>query len=195
MSGCGAMRENGSKVLCVKCNQHKNDTEFYKLATGYRFRKCKICSRAEKAQWREAHLEACKEYGKRYYRNHRESMLKYQRQRKSTYRPSPEASREYTRRWSAAHPEQLRERWARRRARKQNAPVVEKIDRDYIFRRDKGKCHLCGKKVDPKNWHLDHLLSLSMGGEHSYRNVAVTHPRCNLRKGTGRLPSQLRLSG
>lgn len=60
---------------------------------------------------------------------------------------------------------------------------IEHIDRDVVFVRDRGICYLCGKSVDPSDWHLDHVIPLSKGGDHLYENVKVTHPLCNLKKG------------
>lgn len=72
---------------------------------------------------------------------------------------------------------------ARRRARKL-AAFVEDVDRSVVFERDKGICGICGLPVDPTDWHLDHVQPLCKGGEHSYANVQVSHPACNMRKGT-----------
>lgn len=95
--------------------------------------------------------------------------------------------------WRLAHPEAVRINNDRRRAR-QHAVGTERIYRAQVWERDNGRCHICGRTADPKNWHLDHIVPISRGGEHSYRNVAVSHPSCNLRKGaTG--PAQLRLRG
>lgn len=74
-----------------------------------------------------------------------------------------------------------------RRARKVEA-YVEHVDRRVVWERDSGICHICLLPADPHNWHLDHVFPLSRGGEHSYANVAVSHPTCNLRKGD-RLPA------
>jgi 5-methylcytosine-specific restriction endonuclease McrA len=49
------------------------------------------------------------------------------------------------------------------------------------------------KKVDPANWHLDHVVPLSRGGEHSYANVQVAHPFCNLSKGPRLIEHQMAL--
>jgi len=54
------------------------------------------------------------------------------------------------------------------------------------------RADLCGKKVNPRRWHLDHIVPLSQDGEHSYRNVAVSCPTCNLRKGR-KIRGQFRL--
>lgn len=72
------------------------------------------------------------------------------------------------------------------------AVSVEDVDRAVVWARDGGRCHICGKLCDPDRWHLDHLVPLSVGGEHSYRNVAVSHPSCNIRRGV-RGAAQMRL--
>ena len=83
--------------------------------------------------------------------------------------------------WQKANPDKCRDINARRRALKRGA-TVDPVSRAVVFERDRGICHLCGKRVDPKDWHLDHIVPLSQGGEHSYKNVAVSHPTCNMRK-------------
>ncbi len=59
---------------------------------------------------------------------------------------------------------------------------VEDVDRTVVWKRDQGVCYLCGRAADPQQWDLDHVHPLSKGGEHSYANVAVTHPSCNRSK-------------
>lgn len=57
-----------------------------------------------------------------------------------------------------------------------------------IFRRDNGVCQLC-KKCDCKrlgwedDWHADHVLPHSKGGETTVRNGQVACAECNLAKG------------
>lgn len=78
---------------------------------------------------------------------------------------------------------------ALRRARMLGAPNVEKIDRSAIFERDKGVCHICSATVDPEKYHLDHVIPLVLGGDHTASNLKVAHPRCNLQKGAKLLAS------
>lgn len=173
-----------NKTLCRKCGEWQSESEFCRRASGRLRKECKMCQRAYMAKWRATHPE----YSRKWAAAH----PAYQRE----YRAARlEERRNYDRERQAAYPEYRRAKTAQYRARKKGAPIVENIDKAYIFRRDKGRCHLCGKKVDPKDWHLDHLLALIKGGEHSYRNVAVAHPSCNMRKGAGRLPSQTRMFG
>lgn len=69
-----------------------------------------------------------------------------------------------------------------RRARKRGS-FVEHVDLATLWERDGGICHICKKSADRWNWHMDHVIPISRGGEHSYANTAVSHPGCNLRKG------------
>ena len=46
-----------------------------------------------------------------------------------------------------------------------------------------GLCGICGKAVTNK-YHIDHIVPLSKGGKHAQSNLQVTHPRCNLVKGS-----------
>lgn len=69
-----------------------------------------------------------------------------------------------------------------------------------IFERDKWRCHLCGKKVDPKadrrsplGATIDHLVPLSEGGRDDAANVATAHLKCNRDKGVRAMNEQLRL--
>lgn len=64
---------------------------------------------------------------------------------------------------------------------------AEKVDPLRVFERDKWRCKLCGCKT-PKAKRgtyaddapeLDHILPLSKGGEHSYRNTQCACRRCN----------------
>lgn len=138
----------------------------------------------------QAHRAAVLAANKTYHEAHAEEISTYQREYQAAHR---EQGRTYTRRYYRKSPDVARASVAVRRARLRNAPVIEHISRQEVYERDQGRCHICGKKVDPQKWHLDHLVPLSKGGEHSMRNVAVAHPQCNLSRGaTG--PAQLRLS-
>lgn len=102
--------------------------------------------------------------------------------------------RERLAQWDKEHPDRERDKCAWRRAKTCMAATIERVKRADIWRRDGGRCHICGKPCDPNNWHLDHLIPLSIGGTHEPKNVAVSHPRCNMVRGN-RGAAQLRLLG
>lgn len=77
-----------------------------------------------------------------------------------------------------------------RRKAATRAVTVETVDPIKVFERDGWRCRLCGSKA-PKAKRgtyeadapeLDHIIPLSRGGEHSYRNTQCACRRCNLEK-------------
>lgn len=102
--------------------------------------------------------------GRRYYADNRE-------QEKAKRRAHYAANKDY-------YYSLVRKRQALKRG-----VTVEFVDRRVVWDRDGGVCHLCQKPADQSDWHLDHVYPLAAGGEHSYANTAVTHPRCNREKG------------
>ncbi len=94
-----------------------------------------------------------------------------------------ERRREVGRSWARRNPDKIQANRRAQRARRSAATKVERVFRSKVWDRDHGICHICAAPADPDDWHLDHVVPLAAGGEHSYANVAVSHPKCNLRKG------------
>ncbi len=92
------------------------------------------------------------------------------------------------------HPEvrraQGRASTAKHNARKKGA-TVENVDPAVVLKRDGGICGICREPITGE-WHLDHVVPLARGGEHSYKNTQAAHPFCNLSKGA-RLPEGVSL--
>lgn len=83
-----------------------------------------------------------------------------------------------------------------------NGPIDSDITRQALAERDGWHCHLCGKKVrpstrkrDPLGPSIDHILPVSLGGTHTWDNVALAHDRCNRSKGVRPQGEQLLLIG
>lgn len=135
----------------------------------------------QKKAYREKHIEEARARDRAYHHKHKERL------------------NARSRAYSKSHRVELRpggtDRANRRRARIRSAVNIEKIDREAIYDRDNGICHICHRKVSRKSFTLDHLIPIVHGGDHTAINVAVAHRRCNGRRYTGIIPAQLRLLG
>lgn len=68
---------------------------------------------------------------------------------------------------------------------------VENVDPTKVFERDGWRCQLCGIKtprklrgtIEPNAPELDHIMPVSLGGEHSYANTHCACRECNIAKG------------
>jgi 5-methylcytosine-specific restriction endonuclease McrA len=73
------------------------------------------------------------------------------------------------------------------RKMRQRCQTVESVNPLKVFDRDKWTCQLCKKKtpkalrgsLDPRAPELDHIMPVSLGGEHSYRNTQCSCRACN----------------
>lgn len=71
---------------------------------------------------------------------------------------------------------------------------VEHVDPVIIYQRDEGLCGICRLPVSLNGMHIDHIIPLAKGGEHSYKNTQISHPVCNMKK-HARLPHAIELVG
>lgn len=99
-------------------------------------------------------------------------------------RKNRERIQQYQRMWRKANPDKHADTENRRRARKRNAPLINKIDRMTIIEREKWTCYLCGVICTRTNVTLDHVIPLYHGGSHTTDNLRVACRSCNSSKGT-----------
>lgn len=206
---------------CTHCGETKSLSEFRLKKNGHYESRCRLCKNAcineynntpegkakmqarskawyeaNKEQsnvrgiaWRAAHPERAREISKKCYEKHTEERHIYNA---AHYAANKELVKQKVRAWIEANREKVRDMVQRREAlRKGN--YCEKVDRKAVIERDKSICHICGKKVKPKDMSLDHLIPLSKGGPHKAINLRVAHRSCNSRRGNGRIPAQLLL--
>lgn len=159
----------------------------------------------------ERNREACLRRSREWKLENPERVRKYRHQR---YWSDPEAARQEVTTRRRDDPERAAEIQARsyRKNYAKNKPkyVARNKERQALLRggtrgdlislpklaeRDGWRCHLCGGKVTKATWSMDHLIPVSQGGAHSWENVSLAHLRCNQKRGTSRLPAQLRLLG
>lgn len=93
-------------------------------------------------------------------------------------------------------------RWKNKRADKR-IPKSQRVDRitlKKLFKRDGGKCYLCGGQCDFDDWKtsakgnlyqgdnyptIEHVVPISKGGLDAWDNVRLAHWKCNLDKADG----------
>lgn len=85
-----------------------------------------------------------------------------------------------------AETKRIRDQWRdyRRRIKQGMATNGGRIPRGFIdtqFEKQNGCCGLCLKPLD-KNFHIDHIIPVSKGGENLPENLHLTHDVCNMRK-------------
>lgn len=94
--------------------------------------------------------------------------------------------------WRHRHPEKAAAFDARRQALKRGAKArtAERFTKREIYDRDGWICGICEQPVDPtlKYPHphsasLDHVVPLSLDGEHTRDNVRCSHLTCNVARG------------
>lgn len=157
--------------LCARCRVTKSADCFANNITridglsGY----CGDCQNAAIAEWKRNNPEVVA----------RQSRLDAARFR----RREPEKKSAMDRRYRENNQDRVHANRWKRKAVKRRA-FVERVHRSVVFKRCGGACHMCGAMVDPDRWHLDHVLPLVRGGEHSYANTAVACPSCNLQRGS-----------
>lgn len=169
---------------CTKCGETKALSEYgpdRRCRDGCQAR-CRVCCRAYPKQRYasdQEYRDRVRARTREWYAANRDDAIAYGRNYADANR---QQTRENARRWAADNRDRRREIEGRRHAKKFGV-ATERVYRSVVFDRDSGICHICGESVDPQCWHLDHIVALVNGGEHTYANVAVSHPLCNLKKG------------
>lgn len=74
-----------------------------------------------------------------------------------------------------------RVKWESKRRALIKGRFVENVERGALFIRDYGVCGICKCSITGK-FEVDHIIPISRGGEHSYKNTQIAHPSCNRKK-------------
>ncbi|MFA6185835.1 MAG: HNH endonuclease signature motif containing protein [Phycisphaerae bacterium] len=64
--------------------------------------------------------------------------------------------------------------------------------RRKVIARDKNTCRYCGKQLDKKEIHIDHIIPYTLGGRTELDNLVVACVKCNLKK-SGRTLEELNM--
>lgn len=166
----------------------------------YKDGKCKACVRARVKRYAEKNREAVLAYGRQWRQDNIEKVRAADRKRSIEYRlQNPEkrkavqdryvlANKERvanaSRSWKARNPIAVRLMAATRRQRLASGCPSSRPTAKFIndlLELQRGKCACCRTSIK-KNNHIDHVIPLAKGGEHSRRNIQLLCPPCNLAK-------------
>lgn len=189
-----------TEKACRRCGEVK-PLELFATRSAARDGKspwCKACGTAyyhetsdERAAYRERWVAENPDYFRRHYLANRAKRIA---QAREWYRNNPDRVAEWTRRYWAANRQRLNaksreyqrrigHKYSRARRIAERTQVVDVVDRRIVFERGGGNCGICLKPVDLDTFHVDHIIPIARGGEHSYANTQPAHPVCNMRKG------------
>lgn len=76
----------------------------------------------------------------------------------------------------------LRRRISQTRRARQAGQFIEDVDHRIVYQMNGGRCGICGNFVQEADFHVDHVIPITLGGMHGYVNVQPAHPLCNKRK-------------
>lgn len=83
--------------------------------------------------------------------------------------------------WRVANPNRKREQSHNYRARKRAGGKISMGLAERLYALQKGKCACCGKKLG-KDYQMDHIMPLALGGDNADSNMQLLTTKCNLQK-------------
>lgn len=180
-----------------------------KCGATYASRECRPCANIMKAKWRAANPDKTKAESARYRERHHEkamasvtkwrheypdrakaSKAKYYSSNKEKVKNSNDLWKSKNIQkvkkmridWNAANPERRRlSHQARRVAKKMTGGMLSKGIISKLYKLQCGKCACCGFPLG-NDYHLDHIMPLSLGGHHTDDNIQLLLAKCNLQK-------------
>lgn len=95
---------------------------------------------------------------------------------------NPDKVRQLNRNWRSSNPDAVRLIHQNRRAKKrENGGVLSKGLAQKLFKLQKGMCPCCKKSLG-KDYELDHIYPIALGGANSDENIQLLRKQCNRRK-------------
>jgi len=181
---------------CSKCKKELSADYFHRFchSSDGLSAWCKSCKKQYHKEWESKNREKCNLYRKEWLKNNKNYYKLYFRKWSSQNRNKTREwariyrenhsyeCRERIKLWGLNNPDKLYKYDLRRRSRKKNA-FVEDVDRFIVLENYNQLCGICGGPVNSNNFHVDHIIPISKGGEHSYKNTQPAHLKCNLVKG------------
>ena len=108
--------------------------------------------------------------------------LRFKERDAKKYAEHTEKCKQYNKDWYANNPDAARVKNQNRRAKvREVGGKLTKGIAEKLFDLQKGKCPCCKRGLG-KNYHLDHVVPLALGGTNTDDNVQLLRAECNLKK-------------
>lgn len=173
---------------CTKCGEAKALDAFnkYKAARDGRKPHCRDCQRAYRVVWHAENRDEQLARMAKWRAENPERRQRYTEENRDRRQPyfadyrarNADRRSAYNKAWSAANPDAIAAKKARRRAREANVQHMP-YSRAEIFTRWGNLCCYCDAPAE----HLDHVIALSRGGADAAHNLVPACAPCNLSKG------------
>lgn len=131
------------------------------------------------SDYRASNKAKSTDYNKSYYLANSEKAKKCASEWKAS---NQDKCKENMAAWRLNNKESLRVNHQNRRARKkENGGILSKDLVAKLMKLQKGKCPCCGEPLGA-NYHLDHIVPISLGGANVDSNIQLLRQRCNNQK-------------
>lgn len=162
------------------------------LHAGFKYRqenKEKTAARGKK--YDAENVEKIKERKRLYRIKNKERAHEYYKKRKSLglinyetyYQDNAETIKNRVKKWCSDNPEKVRINSSNKRAIKKKATgVLSKDIAKKLLILQKNRCACCKIEFIKVKYHLDHIIALINGGEHSDKNLQILCQSCNCSK-------------
>ena len=141
-------------------------------------------------KWRMENPQRIKEIQKKCYQKNKEHLNEYVRKwreehpdyAKENAKEWRKGHPEYATKWARSNPDKVREKNLKRRANGIiKKGIISQIINENIFKYGIITCEACKKECE-SNYHIDHVLPISKGGNNNYDNLQILCTKCNLQK-------------
>lgn len=198
--GVNSILKSGISNVCRKCNAEasrnwavKNPEKARSTTTNWRSenkekiseynREYRIRNAANVKQYAENYRAANKDVKKKSSAAWYAANTQLAREIAADWRKAnPDKVREMSRSWRTSNPDAVRLIHQNRRAKKrENGGVLSKGLAQKLFKLQKGMCPCCKKSLG-KDYELDHIYPIALGGANSDKNIQLLRKQCNRSK-------------
>lgn len=155
--------------FCKKCGEETD-----RRANG----RCKPCHLKSQAAWYERNKDKANSAAEAWKKENKEKVIEIQRRWQ-------EGNRELTRaknaKWASQNADRYRAYNHNRRQKIRDTGSLSGNIKEVLNKKQKGKCACCGISLNG-DYHLDHIVPLSLGGKNVDSNIQLLHSKCNLKK-------------